>query len=209
MPRRSWSWQRRRRRTYVWGAGCKLSTALPHFLVGLQPFPMPWGHSKVPVRLRVLPVKLCGCLGAENGPVKDASGGQSRAASSPSDAGYGVHVSPGSSESRLGWRSRAPRRSRRRGEPSSPCGRWLMGSESTAQPGYCCPLFPGKQWCGRCRVSPSGRSPAITRHEAPLITCQDLAVLAGLRCLRVQCQSDAAHPAVEKAGTVLSQRARG
>ncbi|KAF4802301.1 tropomyosin alpha-3 chain-like protein [Turdus rufiventris] len=39
---------------------------------------------------------------AENGPVKDASGGQSRAASNPSSAGYGVHVFPGNSESRLG-----------------------------------------------------------------------------------------------------------
>lgn len=87
---------------YVWGAGCKLSAALPPFLVGLHPFPMPWGHRKVPVRLSALPVKLCGCLGAENGPVKDASGGQSRAASNPSSAGCGVHVFPGNSESRLG-----------------------------------------------------------------------------------------------------------
>lgn len=101
MPRRSWSWQRRRQRTYVWGEGWKPSVALPPFLVGLQSFPVPWGHRKVPVGLSVLPVKPCRCLGAENSPVKDESGGQSRAASSPS-AGYGVHVSPGNSESRLG-----------------------------------------------------------------------------------------------------------
>lgn len=30
------------------------------------------------------------------------------------------------------------------------------------------------------------------RHEALLITCQDLAALVGSGCLRVQCQSDAA-----------------
>ncbi|XP_039943891.1 tropomyosin alpha-3 chain-like [Hirundo rustica] len=49
-----------------------------------------------------------------------------------------------------------------------------------------------KQWCERCRVSPSGGSPAITRHEALLITCQDLAALVGPGCLGVQRQSDAA-----------------
>lgn len=86
--------------------GCRVEAEccrpLLALLVGLQPFPMPWGHRKAPARLSVLPVKLSRCLGAESGPVKDVSGGQSRAASSPSSAGYGVHESPGSSESRLG-----------------------------------------------------------------------------------------------------------
>lgn len=86
--------------------GCRVEAErcrpLVALLVGLQPFPMPWGHRKAPAPLRVLPVKLCKCLGAESAPVKDVSGGQSRAASSPSSAGYRVHESPGSSESRLG-----------------------------------------------------------------------------------------------------------
>lgn len=84
--------------------GCRVRAecCLAPLLVGLHPFPMPWGRRKAPIRLSALPIKLCGCLGAENGPVKDASGGQSRAASNPSSAGYGVHVFPGNSESRLG-----------------------------------------------------------------------------------------------------------
>lgn len=126
------------------------------FLAGLQPFPMPGEHRKVSIWLSALPIKLCRCLRAENGPVKDVSGGQS----SPSRAGYGLHVSPGSSESRLGVEK--PSSEEEEGGPSSPCGRGLMGSVSIAQPGYCCPPFPGKQWCERCRVSPSGRSCAIT-----------------------------------------------
>lgn len=44
--------------------GCRVEAecCLAPILVGLQPFPMPWGHMKVPVRLSVLPVKPCRCL---------------------------------------------------------------------------------------------------------------------------------------------------
>ncbi|OWK55053.1 hypothetical protein RLOC_00007042, partial [Lonchura striata] len=76
-----------------------------------------------------------------------------------------------------GWWSRATRRRRRRGEPSSPCGRGFMGSVSIAQPGYCCPLFPGKQWCERCRVSPSGAllpSRDMRPRSSPVRTWQPL-----------------------------------
>lgn len=53
-----------------------------------------------------------------------------------------------------------------------------MGSVTTAQPGYCWLLFPGKQWHDRCRVSLAGCSPGhhVAWRLAPLITYQDLAV---------------------------------
>ncbi|KAL9823291.1 uncharacterized protein GJ701_016053 [Geothlypis trichas] len=44
--------------------GCRVEAecCLAPLLVGLQPFPMPWGRREVPVRLSVLPVKPCRCL---------------------------------------------------------------------------------------------------------------------------------------------------
>lgn len=49
-----------------------------------------------------------------------------------------------------------------------------MGSVTTAQPGYCWPPFPGKQWRERCRVSPSGRFPShhVAWSLAPLIAAR-------------------------------------
>ena len=74
-------------------------------------------------------------------------------------------------------------RRRRRRQPSSPrAGQGRVGSVTTAQPGYCWPPFPGKQWRRRCRVSPAGRSPGhhVARHRAPLGHRQDLAAGAAV-----------------------------
>lgn len=66
----------------------------------------------------------------------------------------------------------------RRRELLSPhAGGGRVGSVTTAQPGYCWPPFPGKQWRERCRVSLAGRSPGhhVAQRLAPLVTHWDMA----------------------------------
>ncbi|KAM7080508.1 uncharacterized protein J5F26_015664 [Ciconia maguari] len=124
---------------------------------------------------------------------------QLAAASSPSSTGHGsVHV---------------PRKLRvtaavgeaelqRRRELSSPrAGGGRVGSVTMAQPSYCRPPLPGKQWRERCRVSPASRSPGhhVAWRLALLVTCRDLAARGavtpwGCDASRVERRGDADLP---------------